>query len=192
MAFGRIDPLATQFLAGQIAIALFSLAAAFTDFLWGRIFNWNTVTMFLAGLAASFYAAGWIGLAEGAAAAFLGLLLYGWMFALRVMGGGDVKFLMALGAWGGLGYVLEVALLGILLGGLMAVGVLAARGRLRSFYERMQHFFLTLVVRELKAEAPRIDRSSTMPFGIPIAVAAVWSAWSHPLRQVLFELGVRL
>jgi hypothetical protein len=91
---------------------------------------------------------------------------------------------MALGAWGGVGFVAEVAVLAILLGGAMAAGLLAFKGRLPDFTRRMRRFILTLLIRELEPEAPVIDSKFTMPFGIPIAVAAVWTAIAHPLATM--------
>jgi prepilin peptidase CpaA len=103
------------------------------------------------------------------------------MFWLGVMGGGDVKLLMALGAWGGLAFTEEVAVLGVLLGGALAVALLASRGRLLAFIGKMRRFLLTVFVKELELELPKVDRKLTMPFGIPIAAAAIWSAVAHPL-----------
>lgn len=185
--FGRIDSGTSSAL-----IAGFSLIAAGTDLYFGRIFNWFNVTMLVTGLVFSFLRGGFPGLGDAALGVVAGLFLYGWMFALRVMGGGDVKFLMALGAWGGLAYTVEVAILGVLLGGAMAFAILVFKGRIWAFAGRMYRFFLTVFVKELTVEAPRIDRSMTMPFGVPIAIAAVWSIYLHPLKGFFLELGVRL
>ena len=110
-----------------------------------------------------------------------GLFFYGWMFWLRVMGGGDVKLLMALGAWGGLAFTEEVALLGVLLGGGLAVVHAGVQRKMLSFAAKMKRFLLTIFVSELELEMPRVDRKLTMPFGVPIAAAAIWSVLSHPL-----------
>lgn len=155
------------------AIVLISALAALSDLVFKKIFNWLTVPALLAGLAVSAWQGGWAGIGDGMLAVGVALALYGWMFWLGAMGGGDVKLLMALGAWGGVRYVVDVALLGFVFGGVMAVLILGFKGKLGDFTRRMQRFFLTIFVKELEIEAPKLDRRSSMPFGIPIAFAAV-------------------
>jgi prepilin peptidase CpaA len=162
-------------------VSIISVIAATTDLIWGRIFNWLTATALVIGAALAGWAGGWAGLGDSLAGALAGLLAYGWMFKLGFMGGGDVKFLMALGAWGGLRYVEEVAVLGVLVGGAMAVPMLMAKGRLLSLVRRLFSFLRSVAVPQLEVEPLQIDRKLTMPFGVPIAVAAVWTALDHPL-----------
>lgn len=170
------------------AILAFSSVAVVTDLARGRIYNWLTLPMLISGLLFTVVLFGWAATWNALLAVVAGLLLFGWMFYLGVMGGGDVKFLMALGAWGGLRYVTEVAILSIAVGGVMSLGILIFSGRIVSFARRMYRFLLTVFVKELEFEAPQIDRQSKMPFGIPIAIAAVWAAFADPFQQ----LGVRL
>ena len=121
MTSGRID--SNLLISGILALGF---AGAVTDVLRGRIYNWLTVPAALAGFAASAWVAGWSGVTGSLSALALGLLLYGWIFWLGAMGAGDVKFLMALGAWGGASgghYVVDTALLGIVLGGIFCAGL---------------------------------------------------------------------
>jgi prepilin peptidase CpaA len=169
------------------AVILLSSVAMATDLARGRIYNWLTLPGLLSGFAFSAWLGGWAGLGDSVLGATAGLLFYGWMFWLRAMGGGDVKLLMALGAWGGFHYAEEVALLGIVLAGPMAALILLFKGRLLDFGRRMARFVLTLVVRELEPEVPQIDHKLTMPFGIPIGAAAIWSVVAHPLLSWGFK-----
>jgi prepilin peptidase CpaA len=165
------------------AVAVISAIACFMDLKTGRIFNWLTLPALLFGLVFLFVTSGWLGLGDGLLGVLAGLLLYGWMFFLGYMGGGDVKLLMAMGAWGGSRFVLEVAVLGVLVGGCLAVVQLLVTGRLLGFMKRMYRFILTLIVKELVLEPPRIDRKVTMPFGVSIAIAAVSAAIWHPFEK---------
>lgn len=166
------------------AVLAISAAAAVGDLVAGRIPNWLTAPAFLIGIAVSFVFGGWSGGAAAVLGGLAGLALFGWMFWLGVIGGGDVKLLMAVGVWGGSRYCTGVALLSIMLGGGMALLLLGAKGRLRGFFARVRRFFTTLLIPELEMETLRLDRELTMPFGIPIAAAAVWSAFGHPLAAV--------
>ncbi len=113
----------------------------------------------------------------------LGLVLYGWMFWIGMMGAGDVKLLMALGAWGGANYCVRVGLLGVFLGGAMAFVILTFQGRIVTLGLKLYRFLLSSVVRELALEPPAIDRKLTMPYGIPIAAAAIWILIEDPLKK---------
>jgi prepilin peptidase CpaA len=183
---GRIDPALLTFV-----VVVFSIVAAATDLLRGKIYNWFIVLMVISGLVAAFLNGGWSFVLQGLGGAGAGLLLYGWMFALGFMGGGDVKFLMALGSWGGAVYALETSILAVLLGGGLAFFHLLFKGRLSSFIRKIHYSILTMVVRELKFEAPELDRKSTLPFGVPMALAAVWMAYHpHWITQFLSFRGL--
>jgi prepilin peptidase CpaA len=184
--FGRTDAailFATPALVTYAIIAI-AVSGALTDAVCGKIFNWLTIPALVLGIAASSWMGGWAGLSMALLATVAGLFLYGWMFAVGAMGAGDVKFLMALGAWGGLRFVVETALLGVLLGGVFAVLMLVFSGKMPGFIKRMHYFVLTLLVRELELESPKIDHAMTMPFGIPIAVAATWVVLGHPFASM--------
>ena len=165
----------------QIAILILALGSATTDIIHGKIYNWWTVPFAIAGLAYGLVAAGGDGLLQ----AFLGLLaglgLYGGMMAVGILGGGDVKFLMALGAWGGPRYAGEVALAGVIFGGLFSVIILVWKGRTVDFLQRMYLFLSTFQV-----QMPNVDKKLTMPMGIPIAIAAIWVTFYHPFRGTLW------
>jgi prepilin peptidase CpaA len=178
-----------------VGILVVGFVGALTDFRHGRIYNWLTVPAALAGLAASAWVAGWSGVAGSLLAVGLGFLLYGWIYLVGAMGAGDVKFLMALGAWSGpVGgrYVVDTALLGVALGGALALVSLAARGKLRPFLRKMWRLLATSALAatapEFEIETPVLDRSLTLPFGIPIAAAAAWTALADPLMRWGFSL----
>jgi prepilin peptidase CpaA len=173
--FGRTEPSILLY-----CVAAISLVAIISDLARGRIYNWLTLPALIAGLGASLGFAGFPGLASGLLGAVAGLALFGWMFAIGMTGGGDVKLLMALGAWGGLEFTLKTAFFSVILGGAMALVILAVRGRLLDFARRMYRFLLSVFVRELAVEKPKLDPVSTMPFGIPIAASAVWIAAADP------------
>lgn len=172
--FGKIE------FAG-VAISLLALIAVATDLLRGKIYNWLTFTGFLTGLAYQLSTQGLAGGGQAILGALVALVLFGWMFWLGFMGGGDVKLLMAFGIWGGVHYAEEVAFLAIFLGGFFAILALAVQGRLVDFLRKLYGFLLSILVRDLEVAFPKINRKLTMPFGVPLACAAVWTYFGHPL-----------
>ena len=164
----------------QLVIILVSVAGATTDIIRGKIYNILTAPVLISGILYSLYVGNFTGSFLAIIAAFFAM---SWMFALRFMGGGDVKFLMALAAWGGLQFALQTTVLSIILGGIMAVFVLLSRKRFADFYSRLYVFFLSFFVKGMERGALKIDAKSKMPFGVPIAIAAIWTVISHPLMK---------
>lgn len=176
----------TEFL--RAAVIILAVISSVTDLLYNKIYNWLTLPGILIGLFASAYFDGWAGLGQSFLGIIIALLAYGWMYAIRVMGAGDVKLLMALGALGGAIFTIDIAVLGIFVGGAMALGILVFKGRIRDFVRKLYRFLLTLIDKNLVVEFPAVDRKLTMPFGIAIAVASVWVLFDNPLAR----WGVRL
>ena len=178
--------MSTQYYLLPALLVVALTIAVITDLRSHKIYNWLTVPVMVLGLIVSFQNGGWSAFGYSVASIALGLALYGWMFLIRVMGAGDVKLLMALGAWGGLWFTFDVAALGVMLGGVMAAVLLTFKGRIAAFARQIYQFFLTLFVKELEVQVPRIDRKLTMPYGVPIAAAAIWvkpSAASEKARR---------
>jgi len=169
----------------HLAVVLISLISIITDIVWGKIYNWLTIPTALVGLIYAASVHGWHGLFDSLGGVGLGLLLFGWIFYVGWMGGGDVKLLMALGALGGYRYVAEVALLSILIGGCISVGILLVRGRMLKFTLKMYDFLLSFFIKELDLFLPKLDQKLTMPFGIAIGLAAIWNMFFHPLGSFL-------
>lgn len=114
----------------------------------------------------------------------VGFICFGFFFALRWFGAGDVKLLMAFGAWGGPRYGFEVALLSVILGGVLAIIFLIVTGRVFDFGKRFYHFIRSILIRELAYEPFQADRRLRLPFAIPLAMAAIAQALSNPLQQL--------
>jgi prepilin peptidase CpaA len=103
------------------------VVATWTDVTARRIPNWLTVSGIVAGLGVR----AWIGLsplASGALGLVVGCLLALPFFATGVLGGGDTKLLMAVGAFMGPTDILPTALAIAVVGGVVAVLEAARRG----------------------------------------------------------------
>ncbi len=116
----RSELLTYGLLAG-LAIAL--LVAAFTDLRRRQIDNWLNATIALTA-PAFWWASGmllWPGVAMQFGVALLAFVVLAAMFALRVMGGGDVKLLAALALWIRPDHFLWLVVVMSLLGGVLTI-----------------------------------------------------------------------
>jgi prepilin peptidase CpaA len=157
----------------SIAIILISALAAFWDLRSRRIPNWLTFGATAAAFTYLSVIRGLPGLGSSVLGAAIGILAFLPLFALSWIGAGDAKLLMALGAWGGANYALNVAFLSIGVGAGLGLLQIIATGRLADFVRRFWSFLRSWTYRELEPMAFSADRRLTLPFAVPMAVAAV-------------------
>jgi prepilin peptidase CpaA len=118
--------------AASVVLILHAGIAAVWDIAQRRIPNWLIVSGLLLGIAFQTQSGGLagLGLALLGAATALGALIG--PFALRWMGGGDVKLAMVCGAFTGWNGALHIILVGTVLHGLLGIVVLTGRAFRRS------------------------------------------------------------
>lgn len=107
---------------GALAIAL--LTAAFTDLKSRRIANWLNGAIAL-GAPLFWYASGldlWPGVAMQIGVALATFAVLSVLFALKAMGGGDVKLLTALALWIAPSHFLSLIVMMALVGGVLTLG----------------------------------------------------------------------
>jgi prepilin peptidase CpaA len=156
--------------AGTFAFVALAVYAALSDLETRRVSNRLNVLIFGSGLLVQLFTAGALGIAAGLAGAGLGLAILIVPFSRSWVGGGDVKFLAATGAWLGPVSVCIAALGGLALGGLWALALLVCRPHLR-----------TQVATNLKVAAfcltdPGVSRradADVIPLAVPLAISAV-------------------
>ncbi|MCL5743868.1 MAG: prepilin peptidase [Acidobacteria bacterium] len=171
----------------KVLLAARVLAAGIYDIRYRRIPNWLVLTGLLAGLALNGFLFGWGGLRMSLVGFAVAFAVYFPLWILRGMGAGDVKLMAAVGALVGWHAWLVIFILTGLLGGVIAIVLMLAKGRVRKtlwntgyiVYE-MAHF------RSPHFRDPELDikdpRAVTLPHGAVIALgclaflgaAAVW------------------
>ena len=118
-------------LAQNGLLAAFLVAVMVTDWRWTRIPNSLTFPGILIGLALSavsgWGAVGAAGLLDHAVAVGAAFLVCYPLYALGWMKAGDVKLLMTVGALRGTAFLLAAGLYGSLLGGVLAIVLIAGR-----------------------------------------------------------------
>jgi Flp pilus assembly protein protease CpaA len=179
---GRIDPSLLSL------VFLTSLSAAAFDIARSKIPNFITFSALLLGVLLGALRGGWLGLSEALLGGILPFLLTFWMYFFRWLGAGDIKLYMALGALGGWHYGVEVVLVSLLIGGIIAFFVLTVRGRLIPFFKQIYRFVLTRWVKDLEPEPLLRGPTHTFPFAIPIGLAAIWCSVGQPLQAIGWRL----
>ncbi len=157
-----------------IALAVLVIVAAVCDLRRRRIPNWLTLPALGVGLVLSFLTGGPAGLGTAALGTALAFAVYFGLFALRAMGGGDVKLMAAVGALTGPSNWLFVFVFTAIIGGLLALALILARGGLQRalsniavILSEFAHFRAPYNTRsELDVSQPGAMR---LPHGISIA-----------------------
>jgi len=164
---------------GQILLAILVAPAAVYDIRYRRIPNWLVLAGIVAGFSSNVYSSPVVsGLGRAAAGLGLGFALYFPLYLLRARGAGDVKLLAAVGAITGPGNCFWVFLLTAVLGGAIALVLLAFTGRVRRTF-----FNVAWILRDmLRLRAPyksseELDVTTTkgmrLPHGAMIAVGVL-------------------
>jgi prepilin peptidase CpaA len=159
-------------------VSIVLVVAAVIDGWKLKVPNWITFPMILTGWVYSFASGGWSGLGWSLLATFFGLaLLYG-IYMVGGMGAGDVKLLAGIGAWVHAEHTWNIFATTAIVGGIMALCMVAYTGAWRKHYAQFRMLISEFVeVRDPEAlfqrAAERKPRMFLLPYGIPMTVAAL-------------------
>jgi prepilin peptidase CpaA len=167
---------AAEFIETRPALLLFSaglaIAAGF-DVRTRRIPNLLCVAFLFVGLVLRAVTGGLGALALGLAGAAIGVALLLAPFALRLLGGGDVKLLGAIGGWLGVATIFHAALFGLALLGALSIAMMLVVPAIRR--SAMPGLLSALLTRSV----PRVEErkaSHQVPAGAALAVGAILAA----------------
>jgi len=164
----------------SVAAGAMALTACMTDIRSRRIPNVLT----LGGAATAFVfhlvTGGLTALGWSSAAWAIGLLLFLPFFALRGIGGGDVKLLAALGAWIGPALTVWLAFWSAIAGGVFALAVALGRGYTGTAFKNVWGMLTYWKVMGLRPH-PVITLDSKsgprLPYSLPIAAGLGLTLW---------------
>jgi prepilin peptidase CpaA len=166
----------------SILVALV-LAAAIWDLKSRRIPNWLSLTGIICGLALNTFLYGTTGLKESAGGLGTAFGVYFLLYLVRAMGAGDVKLMAAVGSFVGPGNWFMIFLITAVLGGVIALVVLAWRKRLRKTFDNV--FFIVAEMMHFRAPymgreelSVKSQKAFTMPHGAVIGLGClVFVTW---------------
>jgi prepilin peptidase CpaA len=162
----------------QVLLGCITLAAGITDFRSRKIPNSLVIVGLVFGLGLNTYLLHWNGFVRSVAGFALAAAVYMPLFALRAMGGGDVKLMAAVGAIAGAANWFVIFLLTSVIGGLGAIVLLRFTGTLRKTRRNVGHILNEIMHLQLPHRSMQeLDVSSpaavTMPHGVAIAAGAI-------------------
>jgi len=109
---------------------------AYTDFRYGKIYNWVTYPSFLIGLFFNYVLYGKTGLYSGLIGAAAGGIIFFAFYFISGLGAGDVKLMMVIGAFGGFKFVLWTLYYSSIVGFFVGIVLLTANGLLKEGLRR--------------------------------------------------------
>jgi len=160
--------------ATEICAAALVAAACVSDIRARRIPNWLTFSGVCAGLLLNSVLGGVAGAGRSLAGMLAGFGVYLLLYCLRAMGAGDVKLMAAIGAIVGPAGWFSIFLATSIAGGVLALGAVIYKSRLRETLWNV--FFIVSELVQLRAPFQRRSdlsvkdsRSLKMPHGVAVA-----------------------
>ena len=167
--------------AEAIAVTTVCVACLY-DVTTSRIPNVLTFVAAALGLAFHVFAPVGNGWSHASLGLLAGLLVFFPLFALRAMGGGDVKLMAAIGAWIGATSIINVALYGSVAGGVLAVIVALRRRYLRKAITNVKMLVMFWWVEGIKPFPALTLESSEglrLPYAVAIAAGLAVTLWQR-------------
>ena len=179
----KLEPIRQAVVLLPLAVVL--ITCAYTDYRDRKVYTKITYPALFIGLACNGIALGLDGLLGGLGAAAFTLVFGLLLLAIRVIGAGDIKLLVVVGAFLGFQGLAEVTFYSVLVG---AVGGLIAatfNGYLLDMLKRMGRFlrgvFRTILYRSgVMLEKMERDERSWIPFAIAILFGGVFT-WTDAM-----------
>lgn len=175
---------------GLGALALIALAAVLTDLRQRRIPNGLVLLALAAGFVTHVFGpvndggglfSYWPGAlgAQGALfGALMGLVLFLPLYALRIMGAGDVKLLAGMGSFAGPAETLSLALFVLVMGGIVGVARMLWNGTARRVMGNLMLVLLPVLHGGPRAFDPARDSADRMPYALALAAGVLaYGAW---------------
>ena len=159
---------------------LVAIGAGVLDWRYRRIPNWLTVSGFAAGVVVNTILYRWPGLKAALLGSLLGLGLLLPFVLIRSLGAGDWKLAGALGACLGPQQLLSVLAGTILVAGVMALGMVIWKGRLKRTLVNIAHLLAALFSLRMPGSEVSLDdpQSTKIPFGVAMALRCCSTGWA--------------
>jgi len=154
------------------------IAAAYTDLVRGKVYNWCTYPGIALGLLLSIAVGGELGVptsGQSLIGLVLGFGIFYIAYLMKGVGLGDVKLMAAVGALTGWWFVLSATAYSALFGAVLGLGLLAYRGRLREGLSKSVMVLMSpsRLKRETHLDGEPVLTGLTIPYGFATAVGSL-------------------
>ena len=172
----------TQIVAASILTGLLA-GATYTDIRYSKILNAVTVPAAILGIVVNGVGHGVAGLVGSLEGIALGLALLPVCGLLgRILGGGDIKLLAAVGALEGPYVLLWACGYTAIAGGILAVLVALWRRSLRAGIERMGHALWARFAANTTLDIQTADAKARLPYAIAISLGSLVAVYAVQLH----------
>ena len=163
-----------------------AMVAGIFDWRYRRIPNWLTGSGFAAGIAVNTILYRWSGLRAALLGTLLGLGVLLPFVLIRSLGAGDWKLAGALGACLGPSQLLSVLVGTVLVAGVMALGVVIWKGRLKRTLLNIAHLVGALFSLRMPGPEVSLDdpHSTKIPFAVAMAGAVLFYGTAKAMGKV--------
>ncbi|MFM8314136.1 MAG: prepilin peptidase [Deltaproteobacteria bacterium] len=141
----------------EIVLWIILIAASVTDLLWGKIYNSLTLTSMGAGVLIRLALGGVSSTSVSILAISTAFILFFPLYYFKVLAAGDVKLLMAIGAWSNTDFVVRIGFTSILVGAVVGFWVLLKKKGIRKS--------ASSVADAVNFNPKDIQKRTRMPFG---------------------------
>jgi prepilin peptidase CpaA len=169
-----------------VPAVLVAMVAGILDWRYRRIPNWLTGSGFAAGIAVNTILYRCPGLRAALLGTLLGLGVLLPFVLIRSLGAGDWKLAGALGACLGPSQLLSVLVGTILVAGVMALGVVIWKGRLKRTLWNIAHLIGALFSLRMPGAEVSLDdpHSTKIPFAVAMAAAVLFFGMARAMGKV--------
>ena len=169
-------------LAAGLVFSTILVVAAIGDLRTRRIPNKLVAVLAVAGIVYSVMRVPVVpGLLQAGGGLLAGLACWLPFYMLGWLGAGDVKLYAAAGAWLGPARAVEGALVGALFGAVLSlIWMMKSQG----VKETAQTLGMAAASPEMLARSSGSGKHSTLPYGVAIALGAIWAGWMPRILNV--------
>jgi len=181
-----VSPMSAYQIAAAALMTVMVAIAVYTDVRVGRIFNLLTAPCILLGLALNAACGGWDGLELALKGLALGIAIFiGSNILLgRILGGGDIKLLIAIGAIQGPQFLLWTCVYMAISGGILAVALSVCRGDFLASLKRLWAGIFLRMFAKVKVDVHDSQSVARLPYAVPIAIGSFVALWVLQLQSV--------
>jgi prepilin peptidase CpaA len=159
----------------EVFITIVLLTVAIIDLFTRRIPNYITLPFIATGFLVSFYQHSYSGIVNSLLGFIIAFLLFFLFYIFGTLGAGDVKLMMAIGAWLGYSQLIYTSVWIMVVGGFISLLTLMIKVHPSYPFKIIHDFFIAFYVKDLRGYFKRLKENSvsSIPYGVAILLGTV-------------------